>query len=57
MGKSYTRVYVIERGLAIYIAIGVVIIVNRSEEAEGESVKGPLRPQRIEFIRGHVRDR
>lgn len=30
MGKSYTRVYVIERGLAIYIAIGVVIIVNRA---------------------------
>lgn len=28
-GKSYTRVYVIERGLAIYIAIGVVIIVKR----------------------------
>lgn len=29
MGKSYTRVYVIERGFAIYIAIGVVIIVKR----------------------------
>lgn len=34
MGKSYTRVYVIERGLAIYIAIGVVIIVNRAPVRE-----------------------